>query len=176
MKFRPVLPEPGRITGDLRPTAWCRTWSCWAKAWATGIPCRRWWSSGRSRESMSRKKYFNTYAFNPICCAAGRAVLRAIDEDGIRQNAKEVGAYLRRRMGELQEKYDVIAAVRGMGLHDGVELVKGPEDKRTRGRGGRIHHRVRQGQRCHHRQGRGPGQHVAAEPAHVHWQRGTLIL
>ena len=27
-------------------------------------------------------------------------------------------------MRELQEKYDVIGGVRGMGLHDGVELVK----------------------------------------------------
>jgi len=75
-------------------------------------------------EAMSHRMYFNTYAFNPICCAAGRAVLRAIDEDNIQQNAKEVGGYLRKRMRELQEKYDVIGGVRGMGLHDGVELVK----------------------------------------------------
>ena len=80
-------------------------------------------------EAMSHKKYFNTYAFNPICCAAGRAVLRAIDEDGTQQNAKEVGAYLRQRMGELMEKYDVIGAIRGKGLHDGVELVK---DRKTK--------------------------------------------
>ena len=75
-------------------------------------------------EAMSHRKYFNTYAFNPVCCAAGRAVLHAIDEDGIQQNAKEVGAYLRKRMSELQDKYDVIGDVRGLGLHDGVDLVK----------------------------------------------------
>jgi alanine-glyoxylate transaminase / (R)-3-amino-2-methylpropionate-pyruvate transaminase len=80
-------------------------------------------------ESMTHRKYFNTYAFNPICCAAGRAVLRAIDEDGLQQNAREVGAYLRQRMRKLQEKHDLIGAVRGMGLHDGVELVK---DRKTK--------------------------------------------
>lgn len=80
-------------------------------------------------EAMTHRKYFNSYTFNPICCAAGRAVLRAIDEDGTRENARETGAYLRLRMQELQEKYDVIGDVRGKGLHDGVELVR---DRRTK--------------------------------------------
>ncbi len=75
-------------------------------------------------EAMTHRKYFNSYTFNPICCAAGRAVLRAIDEDGIQENARETGAYLRKRMRELQNKYDLIGDVRGKGLHDGVELVK----------------------------------------------------
>ena len=100
---------------------------------------------------MSHRKYFNTYAFNPVCCAAGRAVLRAVDEDGIQQNAREVGAYLRQRLGELREKYDVIGAVRGMGLHGRRGAGQGPENQGARGRGSRLYRRVCQGQRDYSR-------------------------
>ncbi|MBT4263035.1 MAG: aspartate aminotransferase family protein [Deltaproteobacteria bacterium] len=74
-------------------------------------------------EAMARKKWFNTYGSNPISCAAGRAVLRAIDEDGTQQNAKETGAYLKGKLEGLMNKFDIIGDVRGRGLMMGVELV-----------------------------------------------------
>ena len=58
-----------------------------------------------------------------MTCAAGRAVLRAIDEDQTLQNAREVGSFLKGNLKQLQEKYDVIGDVRGTGLMIGVELV-----------------------------------------------------
>ena len=75
-------------------------------------------------ESMSKKKFFNTYGSNPMSCAAGRAVLRAIDEDGTIQNAKEVGGYMLERLQELKNKHSVIGDVRGSGLMLGIDLVK----------------------------------------------------
>jgi 4-aminobutyrate aminotransferase-like enzyme len=44
-------------------------------------------------------------------------------------NAAEVGAYLRNKLLELQEKHALIGEVRGMGLMQGVELV---EDRKTK--------------------------------------------
>ena len=75
-------------------------------------------------EAMVHKKFFNTYGSNPISCAAGRAVLRAIDEDHTQSNAKEVGDYAKEKLEALKAKYDVIGDVRGRGLMLGVELVK----------------------------------------------------
>jgi len=80
------------------------------------------------------KKWFNTYGSNPMSSAAGRAVLRAIEEDKTQQNAKEVGSLLKTKILELQEKYDLIGDVRGTGLMIGVELVtdrstKAPAEK-----------------------------------------------
>jgi alanine-glyoxylate transaminase/(R)-3-amino-2-methylpropionate-pyruvate transaminase len=59
-----------------------------------------------------------------MSCAAGRAVLRAIEEDHTLQNAKETGAYMKDKLQRLQVQYDIIGDIRGRGLMIGVELVK----------------------------------------------------
>jgi alanine-glyoxylate transaminase/(R)-3-amino-2-methylpropionate-pyruvate transaminase len=64
-----------------------------------------------------------------MMCAAGRAVLQAIDEDQTQRNAKETGSYLKKKLESLQAKYDIIGDVRGRGLMMGVELVK---DRKTK--------------------------------------------
>ena len=61
--------------------------------------------------------------------AAALAVIRVIEEDDLKRNAAEVGSYLRQRLEELKEKYTVIGDVRGMGLMQGVELVKDRQTK-----------------------------------------------
>jgi alanine-glyoxylate transaminase/(R)-3-amino-2-methylpropionate-pyruvate transaminase len=80
-------------------------------------------------EAMAHKKFFNTYGSNPISCAAGRAVLRAIDEDHIQGNAQNVGGYLKDRLMGLKTKHELIGDVRGSGLMMGVELVKNRKTK-----------------------------------------------
>ena len=69
-------------------------------------------------------EYFNTYGGNPVCSAAGRAVLRVIEEEGTQANSAEVGGHLLDRMRELQDKHDLIGDVRGRGLMLGMEMVK----------------------------------------------------
>jgi alanine-glyoxylate transaminase/(R)-3-amino-2-methylpropionate-pyruvate transaminase len=80
-------------------------------------------------EAMVHKKFFNTYGSNPMSCAAGRAVLRAIEEDHTQQNAKTLGDYAKDKLEALKNKYDVIGDVRGSGLMMGVELVKDRNSK-----------------------------------------------
>ena len=80
-------------------------------------------------EAMAHKKWFNTYGSNPMSCAAGRAVLRAIDEDQTQQHAKEVGAHFKDKLQSLQAKYDIIGDIRGRGLMIGGELVKNRSTK-----------------------------------------------
>ena len=50
------------------------------------------------------------------------------DGDFLRKN-KENGEYLKKRLGELKEKYEVVGDVRGLGLMVGMEIVK---DKKTK--------------------------------------------
>ena len=72
---------------------------------------------------------FSTFGGNPVACATALAVIRVIEEDDLRRNAAEVGAYLRQRLDELKDKYPVIGDVRGLGLMQGLELVKDRETK-----------------------------------------------
>ena len=40
--------------------------------------------------TLARRLHFNTFGGNPVCAAGGRAVLKAVDEDGIQANAAKV--------------------------------------------------------------------------------------
>ena len=66
---------------------------------------------------------FATFGGNPVSMTAGLAVIKMIEEENLRTNAKIVGAYLREKLEELQAKYQIIGDVRGMGLMQAVELV-----------------------------------------------------
>ncbi len=72
---------------------------------------------------------FSTFGGNPVSTTAALAVIRLIEEEDLRRNAAEVGGYLRQRLDELKEKHSVVGDVRGMGLMQGLELVKDRETK-----------------------------------------------
>lgn len=72
---------------------------------------------------------FSTFGGNPVSSAVGLAVIKVIEEDDLRTNARVVGDYFKQRLLELQEKHAVIGDVRGMGLMLGIELVK---DRKTK--------------------------------------------
>lgn len=74
-------------------------------------------------------EYFNTFGGNPVSCAVGLAVIDTIERDGLRENAAEIGAYLKAGFIELQHRYPLIGDVRGMGLFLGIELVEDRETK-----------------------------------------------
>jgi 4-aminobutyrate aminotransferase-like enzyme len=71
----------------------------------------------------------STFGGNPIATTAAGAVLDYIEENNIRVNAAEVGAYLREKLLSLQSTHALIGEVRGMGLLQALELV---QDRNTR--------------------------------------------
>jgi len=71
----------------------------------------------------------STFGGNPVTMAAAKAVVDAIESDGLLDNAKSVGDHFRARLDALGEKHGLVGEVRGMGLMQGIELVKDRETK-----------------------------------------------
>jgi len=69
-----------------------------------------------------------TYGGNPIACRAGLAVLNILNTEML-EKAKKLGEDLRKRLGDLQSRYEIIGDIRGLGPMIGIELVKDRKSK-----------------------------------------------
>lgn len=74
-------------------------------------------------------EYFNTFGGNPVSCAIGAAVLDVIKDENLQQHALTTGNYFMEQLRQVQDEFDLIGDVRGLGLFIGVELV---EDRTTK--------------------------------------------
>ena len=63
-----------------------------AKGIGNGLPLAAVVATEEIAHTMARRLHVNTFGGNPVCSAGGRAVLRAIEEDGLQANSKKVGA------------------------------------------------------------------------------------
>jgi alanine-glyoxylate transaminase/(R)-3-amino-2-methylpropionate-pyruvate transaminase len=100
-----------------------------SKGIGNGFPIAAMVTRREIAESMTRRMFFNTYGANPVSCAAGRAVLRALDDGQLMANARRLGAAFGSAFARLAERHAWIGDVRGRGLLRGVELVR---DRATR--------------------------------------------
>jgi taurine---2-oxoglutarate transaminase len=74
-----------------------------------------------------RDKYFAgglTYSGHPLACASAIASIEAFKEEGIIENAAEMGGVFAEELQHLQGKHPSIGEVRGLGCFWGIELVK----------------------------------------------------
>jgi len=69
-----------------------------------------------------------TFGGNPVSCAAALKTFELL-ENGLLQNVKVQGAYLKSRLQELTNRFDVIGEVRGEGLMLGLEIVESKASK-----------------------------------------------
>lgn len=133
----------GLFIADEVQTGWGRTGDKWfgiehwdvkpdiitsAKGMGNGVPIG-WTIATAEVADKFPGLTFATFGGNPVSTAAAIAVIKEIEDNDLRTNARVVGDYLRAKLEELKEKYPVIGDVRGMGLMQGVELVKDRETK-----------------------------------------------
>ncbi len=99
---------------------------CLAKGIASGMPLG---AIVAPSEIMNWEygSHANTFGGNPVACAAALATFDLIEQK-LMKNAATVGAYLKKRLLPLVEKYRCVGDVRGLGLMIGVEII---EDKET---------------------------------------------
>jgi 4-aminobutyrate aminotransferase len=70
----------------------------------------------------------NTFGGNPVACAAALATIKLV-QNGLMQNAADVGRFLQERLKELAQRHRLIGDVRGCGLMIGIELVRDRQTK-----------------------------------------------
>lgn len=64
-----------------------------------------------------------TYSAHPVCAAAANANLDIVDREDLTGNARDVGAYLQKRLHETFDDHPIVGEVRGVGLMAALEFV-----------------------------------------------------
>ena len=106
--------EQWEVTPDIITTA---------KGMGNGVPIG---ATITTREIAAQFKGLNlsTFGGNPVTSVAARATIQVIEEENLLENSAKMGAHFRAGLEALQQKHAVIGDVRGMGLMQGLELVK----------------------------------------------------
>jgi len=95
---------------------------CIAKGIAGGVPMGVTLVRPDILSVMKKGEHSSTFGGNPLSCAAGTATIQALTQDGLIQNAKDMGQKFQRELDELKSRHKIIREVRGKGLMIGVEL------------------------------------------------------
>ena len=95
---------------------------CVAKGIAGGVPMGVTLVRPDILSVMKKGEHSSTFGGNPLSCAAGTATIQALTQDGLIENAKNMGLKFRLGLDELKNKHRIIREVRGKGLMIGVEL------------------------------------------------------
>ncbi|MEN4013539.1 MAG: acetyl ornithine aminotransferase family protein [Bellilinea sp.] len=110
---------------------------CVAKGIASGMPLGM-MIARKSIVTWPKGSHGNTYGGNPLSCSAALATLDLI-ENGMMQNAVEVGEFALQKLRRMQENHPSIGEVRGIGLMIGIEFVC---DRQTRGHADNLRDRI----------------------------------
>jgi len=95
---------------------------CVAKGIAGGVPMGVTLVRPDILSVMKKGEHSSTFGGNPLSCATGTATIQALTQDGLIENAKNMGQKLLQGLEELKSKHKIIREVRGKGLMIGVEL------------------------------------------------------
>jgi acetylornithine/N-succinyldiaminopimelate aminotransferase len=93
-----------------------------AKALGGGLPIGAMIAREEIAASFTPGSHGTTFGGNPVATAAANAVLDALEQDGVLENATTVGAYLDERLTKFAKSCQRIHEVRGKGMMIGVVL------------------------------------------------------
>ncbi len=100
-----------------------------AKSMGAGLPISAISARAEVMDAAPAGTIGGTYCGNPVAAAAALKVSEIMLRDDYAGKAKHIGEKVMKRYKELQEKYDVIGDVRGLGAMIGIEFVKDKETK-----------------------------------------------
>ncbi|MEV5300630.1 acetylornithine transaminase [Amycolatopsis methanolica] len=93
-----------------------------AKGLGGGLPLGAVIGVGEAGELFKPGQHGTTFGGNPVCCAAGLAVLRAISRDGLIDHVSRVGKDI--AVGVEEMAHPLVTGVRGAGLLIGITLAE----------------------------------------------------
>ena len=102
---------------------------CTAKGLASGLPLGAMIAKAEIMD-WEEGAHASTFGGNPVACVAALETI-ALVEEGLMQNAIDVGNYLLGQLRELASRHPLIGDVRGLGLMIGVDLVKNRQTKES---------------------------------------------
>lgn len=85
-------------------------------------------------EFAARARYFNTFGGNPVCCAAGLAVLDVVQDEGLIENARQSGERIKSGLRDIARTVPSIGDIRGAGLFIGADFITPGRNKEPDGR------------------------------------------
>lgn len=96
-----------------------------AKPMGNGFPIGGVITSQRIADALAAEgQFFSSAGGNPLSCRVGLAVLDAMRDEGLQENARTVGARLAAGFRTLAVEHEIIGPIHGEGLYLGVELVR----------------------------------------------------
>jgi len=93
-----------------------------AKALGGGVPIGACLATDSVAKAFSPGSHASTFGGNPLACAAGLAVCRALLEGHVLDHARRMGEYFSKGLSDCQARHQVVREVRGIGLLQGLEL------------------------------------------------------
>ena len=99
-----------------------------AKPMGNGFPIGGVITSQKIADSLSTQgQFFSSAGGNPVSCRVGLTVLDAMRDEGLQQNANDIGARLIAGFEDLAARHPLVGPIHGTGLYLGVELVRDPD-------------------------------------------------
>ena len=99
------------------------------KGIASGLPLGGVVARAEYMDNWEAPAHLFTAAGNPVCCAAAIATIGVIRDEGLLEHATRLGEHVMARFRKMQERFEIIGDVRGIGLSIGVDLVTNRETK-----------------------------------------------
>ncbi len=93
-----------------------------AKGLGSGVPIGACVAAGKAANVFTYGKHGSTFGGNPLATAAGLATLNIIEEEGLRENAENIGNLIREGLKQELKNTKGVVNVRNAGLMIGIEL------------------------------------------------------
>lgn len=101
---------------------------CVAKGLGGGFPIGAFIANEKASPALSLGDHGSTFGGNPLGCAVSLAVLNELVEGGVVSSVDSKEIYLKEKLNELKNKYNIIDEIKGIGLLIGISINTNPKE------------------------------------------------